>query len=121
MSRNTIQKEAVKEYLMSVTSHPTAETVYMAVRKRLPNISKGTVYRILKSFSEEGEIQEILSEVSHYDGDSSQHAHFICKKCGKVIDFFENKSKIKYNVINEFGEIDACQLNFFGVCKNCLK
>lgn len=121
MSRNTIQKEAVKEYLMSVTSHPTADTVYMAVREKLPSISKGTVYRILKSFTEDGQIQEISSEVSHYDGNSSQHAHFICKKCGNVIDIFDNNSKIRYNEINEFGKIETTQLNFFGVCKNCLK
>ena len=68
MMRNTQQKEAIREYLMGVSSHPTADTVYVAVREILPNISKGTVYRILNSLVRDGGAQEIVSDVSHYDG-----------------------------------------------------
>ena len=121
MIRNTQQKEAVKGYLMSVCSHPTAETVYFAVRKKLPNISKGTIYRILNSFVEEGSAKEILSDVSHYDGEIKEHAHFICRKCGTVYDNFDNKMEIKYKKSNDFGQIDSYQLNFHGICKKCLK
>ena len=106
---------------MSVTSHPSADAVYTAVRAKLPSISEGTVYRILNSFTKEGEAQEILPEVSHYNGDTSQHAHFICRKCGTVSDVFDNNPKVKYNRGNDFGEIDGFQLNFYAKCNKCLK
>ena len=121
MTRNTQQKEAVKEYLMNVCSHPTAENIYLSVKKKIPNISKGTVYRVLNSFVESGYIKEILSDVSHYDGDLRKHAHFICKKCGNVSDLFDNKSKIVYTENSQIGKIDDWQLNFYGTCKKCLR
>ena len=41
------QREAIKDYLSSVTTHPTADTVYMHIKEEFPNISLGTVYRNL--------------------------------------------------------------------------
>lgn len=121
MQRNTQQKEAVRDYLMSVCTHPTADNIYTAVKKKIPNISRGTVYRILNSFAEEGVIQEIVSDVSHYDGEVKAHAHFICKKCSTVLDLMDNKSKIVYSKNSSIAKVDSWQLNFYGYCKKCLK
>lgn len=106
---------------MSVDTHPTAETVHKSVKKKIPNISLGTVYRILKSFVDEKEILEIPSDVSHFDGEIKEHAHFICRKCGSVSDLFDNKTKVRYNKNISAGEIDSYQLNFYGKCNKCLK
>ena len=81
--------EDLLDYLKSVKTHPCAEDIYKAVKKKLPNISLGTVYRVLNNFKEKGEILEIPFEVAHYDGDTSSHAHFICEKCKKIFDIFE--------------------------------
>lgn len=43
------QRESIKEFLMTRTDHPTADTVYHQLRKIYPNISLGTVYRNLRS------------------------------------------------------------------------
>ena len=53
------QRESIKENLMNRYDHPTAETVYLDVKKDYPNISLGTVYRNLSLLSEIGEIQKI--------------------------------------------------------------
>ena len=45
--RYSKQREAIKDYLKSVTCHPTADTVYLNIQKTFPNISLGTVYRNL--------------------------------------------------------------------------
>ncbi len=121
MKRNTPQKEAVRKYLMSVDTHPSAETVYNEVRKNIPSISKGTVYRILKSFVEEGRALEVVTDKFHFDGETEEHFHFVCRKCGMVSDIFDKKTKIVYNTINDFGNIDSYQLNFYGTCKKCKK
>src|SRR5438046_601821 len=47
--RFTHQRAAVFEYLRSVVGHPTAEEVYLAVRRSLPRISLATVYKALEA------------------------------------------------------------------------
>lgn len=47
--RTTAQRTAVFNYLWRVDSHPTAEDVYRAVRRRLPRISLATVYKALEA------------------------------------------------------------------------
>ena len=46
--RETKQREAILDVLRGAGSHPTADWVYDEVRKVIPDISKGTVYRNLK-------------------------------------------------------------------------
>jgi Fe2+ or Zn2+ uptake regulation protein len=91
----TCQKKTILDFLKSVRTHPTAEEIYQAVKTKLPQISKGTVYRNLNFLAREGKILEIFSnKVSHYDGDISFHSHFICRKCGKIFDIFNNFQKM---------------------------
>ena len=47
------QREAIKDYLSSVTTHPTADTVYMHIKEEFQNISLGTVYRNLNLLAEQ--------------------------------------------------------------------
>ena len=50
--RLTTQRQIILEELGKVTSHPTANEVYDMVRKRLPRIGLGTVYRNLELLAE---------------------------------------------------------------------
>ncbi len=88
IERITNQKKIILDYLKSVTCYPSAETIYLAVKKKIPKISRGTIYRSLKKFKDNKEIQEILIEASRYDGDVSSHTHFICEKCSKFFNLF---------------------------------
>ncbi|OGZ18043.1 MAG: hypothetical protein A2Z78_01675 [Candidatus Nealsonbacteria bacterium RBG_13_36_15] len=121
--RTTSQKQIILDYLKSVKSHPSAEKVYSVVKKKLPRISKATVYRNLKDFKKRGEAQTIISQgKSHFDADTSSHAHFICLDCNKIFDVFENActncSVIK-NKKPKVGKIENYKINFYGHCKKC--
>lgn len=118
MERITSQKKIILDYLKSVKTHPSAEEVYSAVRKKLPHISRGTVYRILKKFKEKGIVQEVYSFVSHFDGDTSSHGHFICKECGKIYDVFNKKCEVNIKR-TENGKVHDCQVYLYGICKKC--
>ena len=124
MERLTSQKQVILDYLKDVKTHPTAEVVYSAVQKKLPRISQGTVYRILNGFRDKGDAQVIPVEgVSHFDGNTSLHAHFICQSCRNVFDVFEvcskceilNKKKVKVGKINYY------KIYFYGNCNKCKK
>ena len=86
--RNTIQKQLVIEAVQNLKNHPSADEIYEEVAKRLPHISKGTVYRNLNLLAENGEVLRIpvANDSDRYDFYSSKHSHFRCTKCGKVYD-----------------------------------
>jgi len=121
MERQTFQKSAILDYLKSVATHPSAETVYLEVRKKIPTISKGTVYRVLNNLAEKKEIKEISAEVARYDGDNSNHAHFICQGCNRIFDLedFCKDCSILKNKKTKVGEINKYTINFYGNCKQC--
>jgi Fur family ferric uptake transcriptional regulator len=55
----TRQRRVILEELRKVNTHPSADEIYEIVRKRLPRISLGTVYRNLEILSESGDIQKL--------------------------------------------------------------
>lgn len=121
--RETSQKKIILNYLIGVKNHPSAEEIYIKVKKSLPSLSRGTVYRILKNLKEKKIIQEIPSSISRYDGDTSSHAHFICNKCDKIFDIFNacKDCKIIKNKKTKVGKINNYQVYFYGKCKFCEK
>ena len=120
--RMTAQKSFIFGYLKSVKTHPSAEAVFNEVKKKLPNISQGTVYRILNNFKEKGEVLAIDTKDNvHFDADISDHAHFICEKCGNVYDVMAECSKcgILKNKKTKVGSIKSYKINFYGICQKC--
>ena len=123
MERNTFQKQVVAEYLKSVYCHPSAETVFKEVKKKIPNISQATVYRILKQMVKKGEAQDIETEVCRYDGNACSHAHFICRKCNSIydiMDFCQGCDVLKTKN-TKVGKINNFKINFYGICNKCKK
>ena len=118
------QRESIKEFLMTRKDHPTADVVYENVRKIYPNISLGTVYRNLSLLSELGEIQKLsnFGGADHFDGCVTPHCHFMCKKCGAVLDLeTENLNDLSGKAVKNFsGEITECDIRFFGTCPKCM-
>ena len=121
MERITSQRETILDYLKGVDNHPSAETIYDEVRKKLPRISRGTVYRNLKNLKRKGEIQEISAGIAYFDGDISSHAHFICQKCNKIFDIFNicKECGVLKRKKTKVGKINNYQISFYGYCQKC--
>ena len=121
--RETKQKEAILTLLRDTDSHPTTDWIYDEVRKIIPNISKGTVYRNLKILQEEGLISELnlSGTVSRYEGKQKNHYHFRCKMCGQVFDLDEpvNHELDKKIAMKTGFKISNHQLEFHGICCDC--
>jgi Fe2+ or Zn2+ uptake regulation protein len=66
-------------------SHLTAEGVYSELKKEIPNVALGTVYRNLSHFTEMNMIRRIrrANAPDLFDGNMAPHDHIICAKCGK--------------------------------------
>ena len=63
LTKHSRQRECIKEFLTNRFDHPTAETVYLNVKKEFPNISLGTVYRNLSLLSDRGQDPTVLMEI----------------------------------------------------------
>lgn len=116
------QREAIKEYLASTYSHPTADTVYMHVKKEFPNISLGTVYRNLNLLADLGEALKISTPdgADRFDAHTTPHCHFYCKECGNVIDMEFDMKKLNSMASEDFdGNIESHTVLFYGTCSVC--
>jgi len=123
MQRKTKQKEAILGLLKGTTSHPTADWIYTQVKREIPNISLGTVYRNLKLLRESGEISELdfSGTFSRFDGNPANHYHFRCELCGRVFDLDKPvNEEIDKKVAEKTGFKILChRLEFHGLCKEC--
>ena len=125
MPRDSKQKKAILSVLRSTTSHPSADRVYEEVRKLIPNISLGTVYRNLNVLKDNGIILEIslAGTSTRYDAHTSNHYHFRCMRCGSVSDVDEPVNHaLNAKVGGKNGSIIlGHRLEFYGFCQNCAK
>ena len=119
----TRQRRIILEQMQAPGEHLTADQVYERVRRRLPNISLGTVYRNLDLLSRTGRIRKLsLSGAqSWYDGGMHRHYHVRCVRCGKLNDvsaaLFEDLDRSAdrssdYVIIGH-------ELEFRGICPDC--
>jgi len=118
--RITPQRMKILDYLSKVKIHPTAEVVYDAIKDEMPKLTLATVYRNLNLLAEEGQIVKLeINGEMHFDGDQSKHQHFVCNKCNKVYDIFEEKIS-NYALKNlKLFEPEVVQIIYRGSCNNC--
>ena len=123
--RMTPQRRVILEEIRRYNNHPAADEIYERVRKRLPRISLGTVYRNLDVLCELGEIQrlELSGAMKRYDGIPKKHYHIRCVGCDRV----DDAPIAPLNALEDdlYGttvyEILGHNLEFTGLCPKCSK
>lgn len=123
VKRNTRQKSAIESVVLSSCDHPSALTVCERVKAEIPNISLGTVYRVLGMLVREGKVREIPvpGAPSRFDKTTRTHAHFVCTECGELsdIDVEENAFIDRAKARFPEAEIDEAEIIFKGLCAHC--
>jgi len=132
--RITVSRSAILDVLSKKRGHLTAEDVFFEVRKIQRGIGIATVYRTLDLLVQMG----LVCKFDFGDGRAKyelisdkkgHHHHLICKNCGCVIDydsFLDEETGLVKKIEKELSQkhgfkIDAHQLDFYGLCKNCQK
>ncbi len=119
------QRQAVWDFIKERKDHPTASVVYEGVRQVFPNISLGTVYRNLMLLKDMGRLAtiEIGDNAIHFDPNIMDHEHFVCRRCGSLVDLdtYDLKAvKMKLGDAAADREIDTYSTIYYGICRNCL-
>ena len=119
------KRDAILSYLRHTDQHPSAETVYAELKKEIPDLSLGTVYRNIALFKQQGLIQSLgnINGVERFDGTVVPHVHFVCSECGEIRDLTQlhvpqllcDKAASEAEAV-----VEQCMLTFLGTCSACV-
>ena len=123
--RYSKQREAILRVVNASNVHPTAEMVYREVKKEIPNISLGTVYRNLNALADASQIKRISipKDVYHFDHRHVEHYHFYCTKCHQLYDL---PGSTIHQLIHRLEQEESVRITdyevlFYGICQKCQK
>jgi Fe2+ or Zn2+ uptake regulation protein len=106
----------------SGVQHPTAERVFAEVRRQLPRISLGTVYRNLQRLAADGVIGVTHPEggAARFDPTPGGHDHFVCRACGRIDDLPASSPRAVWRAARRAGHaVSSHALLLYGECRDC--
>ena len=119
MGRMTKQKRLISRELEAFESFFSADELYERVIERGLGVGKATVYRYLKELRDSHYLHSYLCDRKLvYSRTHSNHSHFTCQSCGRVVHFEVESIDFLRKKIN--GSICHFQIDVSGVCDECL-
>jgi len=119
----TPQRIAILDFLEGNLSHPSADDVYRAVRRRFPTMSFATVYNTLETLRGRGMVHELTGDPGkkRFDPDPRPHHHLICTECRRIQDVhIEFRLPVAEGYRAGF-TITGNHIEFYGTCPVCSK
>lgn len=117
------KRNAIYNAVCSTDTHPSARWVYEKLKPDYPDLSLGTVYRNISLFKEEGMVNVVccVNGEERIDATTSMHPHFVCNKCGRVIDVKENsQTAADSNLLALKGfTVESKLVIYYGECPEC--
>lgn len=119
----THQREVIFLAVMSSKGHPSPESLYDEVKRRIPSISLATVYKNIRTFLEAG----LMREVSPHHGslrleaNLADHHHLVCTRCKAIVDLEEtdiDPVQLRRELPAGF-RVMRYSVEFQGLCPDC--
>ena len=113
--------DEILDIILNSTQHPTAEQIFMEIKKKNSKIDQATVYNNLKTLAESGKVIRISHPgfPDRYDN-TTRHDHIICKVCGSISD--TRLGDLTESIETQLGhKIDSYDLRVYYKCPNCSK
>ncbi len=121
--RKSAQRERIYGVIRGSDRHPTALEVYEALKKEIPSLGMGNLYRNIGILVEEGRVRRRVfpDGVERFDAVVTPHYHFICDACGGITDFEmpPQESVMKKARALSKHAITGHTINFYGTCAKC--
>jgi len=119
----TSQRRAVLEALKEARGHPSAEDIYLIVKKRNPRVALGTVYQALSVLEEIGVVgsKHWSESPTRYDLNLEPHLDIRCVACGAVseipgVELGELEERIRDSTPHE---VTRTTIVVVGLCPSC--
>ena len=116
----TSQRLEILKYLDEHHTHPNVEEIYSELKKKHPSLSRTTVYNSLEILKKNKIVQSLTISGSElrYDIEESLHHHFLCKKCGAILDISITCPNMD-RTLDGGHRVEEVQGYFKGICKSC--
>jgi Fur family ferric uptake transcriptional regulator len=124
--KSTAQRDDIAGVFFHLGGHVSAEELYAEVRQVNPHVGYATIYRTLKLLKE----CELVTERHFNDGqgryeivDQGHHDHFICERCGRIIEFENTRlEQLKTLIMQELGvQVSRHKMELYGLCPQCMR
>lgn len=120
--RMTSQRAEILAELQAAQDHPTAAELHERLRRRLPRLSLGTVYRNLDVLAADGQVAKLMGvgvgAEARYDGTAAPHDHARCRGCGAVADI-PAQAVAGAPGLPEGFVVERRRLEYVGLCASC--
>ncbi len=121
----THQRLEVYSAMTSADDHPSAETIYLRLQKKIPTIALDTIYRTLTTFEELGLVKKLhlMGERTLFDANLHQHHHFVCNRCQAIHDIYwpEFDNSVLPDPADVMGLAHSRHIELRGVCTRCME
>lgn len=121
----TRERKAVLEEIFLHPGHLEAEELAHVLRRKKIRASRATIYRTLELLVDSGIVRKVdlghgHSHYEHVLG-HTHHEHMVCLKCGKVIEFSDERLEASLENLCTKKGFEHCSHYFqvFGYCKDC--
>lgn len=119
--RPSYQRIKILEYLVAHEDHPTVDEIFNSLQKKIPTLSKTTVYNTLNLLIEANLVRVVSIEdtQTRYDLIVNNHGHFKCESCGRIVNFSIDIDSCATDDLAGY-QIKEKHVYFKGVCPACL-
>ncbi|MCM1518704.1 MAG: transcriptional repressor [Pseudoflavonifractor sp.] len=114
------QRIAIMRYLASHRTHPTVDEIYNALIDEMPTLSRTTVYNTLWLLADNNAVTALDIDKTNvrFDYADYPHAHFLCRKCGRLLDIHLSESLLPAEGYTGL-KIEQVNVNYLGLCDRC--
>ena len=121
----THQRLEIFREIAASAAHPSVETVFSAVRERVPTVSQDTVYRTLWLLRDLGLATTLGPQQDgvRFDANLDPHHHYVCVRCGLVRDFESaalNTLRVP-DAVKQLGSVVDAHVEVRGICAKCVR
>ena len=120
-TRNTAQRDAIRDSFAETEGPMSAREVLDRAQEAVPSLGIATVYRHLKTLSEEGWLTavELPGEATRYErADLHHHHHFKCDECDRVFDIPVQHHGVCHATLEGF-DVKHHEVVLYGTCPEC--
>jgi len=123
--RRTPERETIIKEIFASHDHFDVDELYLRLKTKKKKISKPSIYRLIPHLLESGLIQEAYHEDGHFHYEHiyghEHHCHLRCLKCGKVLEFKEQRvEKLEGKLAEKYDYlVTGHKLEVFGYCPTC--
>ncbi len=122
--KSTAPRDDIARVFFGLGRHISAEELFAEVKKVNQHVGYATIYRTLKLLKEcdlvferhfdEGQARYEVAGEHHHD-------HFICERCGKILEFENNDiERMQQAIASKLGVIlTHHKMELYGLCADC--